>query len=453
MGGMSVEKKHLQVNGGAIMTDENQIRDFLSNGGLLVDRGYTSHEHFAEVSLIHMNGRLYDPLLRRFLNADENIQDMFNTQNYNKYGYVLNNPLMFNDPSGEFIPLLAAAIGWIVSNAAAIATAAAIGAAVGLAAYTVGVLVTGGKWSFVAALKATFWGGISGAVTFGIGSIFSSAAQTFGNALLQAAAHGVAQGTLSLMQGASFKQAFIAGALGSLGASAWGYALNKVGLSQFATSTVGTVAFGALSGGIGAELSGGNFWQGAVIGGVVAGLNHVAHQITDEITKRRQEIVKKAKSHYGSKEWAYDNEKGRFGAGTNKCNLFVDDVLGEAGVYTPDPNGKLAIVGFGTPVTAGQWADPNYNVPGWQVVNSPQAGDIVAISGNLSNATGHVGIMISPTKSIYAEHSIIKISDFGYSSRHFVNYPGNNGYVYRRYVGFPSFNTAVKNSSFKLFGQ
>ncbi|QOR73761.1 hypothetical protein IMZ16_09660 [Cruoricaptor ignavus] len=94
---------------------------------------------------------------------------------------------------------------------------------------------------------------------------------------MQAAAHGVAQGTLSLMQGASFKQAFIAGALGSLGASAWGYALNKVGLSQFASSAVGTVAFGALSGGIGAELSGGNFWQGAVIGGIVAGLNHAMH--------------------------------------------------------------------------------------------------------------------------------------------------------------------------------
>ncbi|QOR72984.1 hypothetical protein IMZ16_05390 [Cruoricaptor ignavus] len=76
---------HLQVNGGAILTDENQIRDFMSNGGLLIDRGYTSHEHFAEVGLIHMNGRLYDPLLGRFLNADENIQDIFNTQNYNKY--------------------------------------------------------------------------------------------------------------------------------------------------------------------------------------------------------------------------------------------------------------------------------------------------------------------------------------------------------------------------------
>ncbi len=258
--------------------------------GLLGFRGYTSHEHFAEVGLIHMNGRLYDPLLRRFLNADENIQDMFNTQNYNKYGYVLNNPLMYNDPSGEIIPFIAAAVAWIVSNAAAIATAAAIGAAVGLAAYTVGVLVTGSKWSLVAALKATFWGGISGAVTFGIGSIFSSAAQTFGNAILQAAAHGVAQGTLSLMQGASFKQAFIAGALGSLGASAWGYALNKVGLAQFASSAVGTVAFGALSGGIGAELSGGNFWQGALIGGIVAGLNHVAHATANRLEKSDLEL-------------------------------------------------------------------------------------------------------------------------------------------------------------------
>lgn len=36
----------------------------------------------------------------------------------------------------------------------------------------------------------------------------------------------------------------------------------------------------ALSGGIGAELTGGNFWQGAVTGGVVAGLNHAMHHIT-----------------------------------------------------------------------------------------------------------------------------------------------------------------------------
>jgi len=93
---------HLKIGNNAIITDKEQIRNYLSDGNLVVDRGYTSHEHFAEVGLIHMNGRLYDPLLRRFLNADENIQDPYNTQNYNTYGYVMNNPLLYSDPSGEF---------------------------------------------------------------------------------------------------------------------------------------------------------------------------------------------------------------------------------------------------------------------------------------------------------------------------------------------------------------
>ncbi|KFF23048.1 RHS repeat-associated core domain-containing protein [Chryseobacterium sp. JM1] len=85
-------------NSGAVITGKSAIAET----SLLVDRGYTIHEHFAKVGIIHMNGRLYDPLLRRFLNADENIQDPANTQNYNKYGYVMNNPMMYNDPTGEF---------------------------------------------------------------------------------------------------------------------------------------------------------------------------------------------------------------------------------------------------------------------------------------------------------------------------------------------------------------
>ncbi|SHF33884.1 FG-GAP-like repeat-containing protein [Chryseobacterium takakiae] len=94
---------HLQVGNGGIIVGKENVRNFIAeSGGLLIDRGYTSHEHFFDVGIIHMNGRLYDPLLRRFLNADENIQDPTNTQNYNKYGYVMNNPMMYSDPSGEF---------------------------------------------------------------------------------------------------------------------------------------------------------------------------------------------------------------------------------------------------------------------------------------------------------------------------------------------------------------
>ncbi|MBA0883035.1 FG-GAP-like repeat-containing protein [Flavobacterium undicola] len=71
------------------------------NGLTLLDRGYTGHEHLQSVGLIHMNGRLYDAKLHRFLQPDNNVQDPNNTQNYNRYSYVLNNPLKYTDWTGE----------------------------------------------------------------------------------------------------------------------------------------------------------------------------------------------------------------------------------------------------------------------------------------------------------------------------------------------------------------
>ena len=249
-----------------------------------------------------MNGRLYDPLLRRFLNADENIQDPNNTQNYNKYGYVMNNPLMYNDPNGEFFVFLGLGVlFW---------KAVIIGAAVGLASYTLGLGVTGNlsKWSIGGALKATFFGAVGGAATFGIGSIFSSSSGTLtaigkalGDAriLVQGAAHAISQGTLSLMQGGSFWSGAAAGFLGHMGGELWGATMKGVGLDKFAQSTMGMVTFGAISGGIGAELSGGNFWQGAVTGGIVAGLNGAMHKI--EVKSPKDIIILNASDGAGGK--------------------------------------------------------------------------------------------------------------------------------------------------------
>lgn len=63
-------------------------------------RGFTDHEHLAESGLIHMNGRVYDPLLGRFLSPDILVQAPYNSQSYNRYSYVWNNPVSFVDPSG-----------------------------------------------------------------------------------------------------------------------------------------------------------------------------------------------------------------------------------------------------------------------------------------------------------------------------------------------------------------
>ncbi len=55
-----------------------------------------------DFGLINMNGRLYDPISSRFLSPDNFVQQPWNSQNFNRYSYCLNNPLKYNDPSGEF---------------------------------------------------------------------------------------------------------------------------------------------------------------------------------------------------------------------------------------------------------------------------------------------------------------------------------------------------------------
>ena len=62
--------------------------------------GFTGHEHLDDVGLIDMNGRVYDPVLGRFMSADPYIQAPDNLQSYNRYSYVWNNPLSATDPSG-----------------------------------------------------------------------------------------------------------------------------------------------------------------------------------------------------------------------------------------------------------------------------------------------------------------------------------------------------------------
>jgi len=63
-------------------------------------RGYTGHEELDNVLLVHMNGRVYDPAIGRFLSADPYVSNIDASQGWNRYAYVTNNPLAFTDPSG-----------------------------------------------------------------------------------------------------------------------------------------------------------------------------------------------------------------------------------------------------------------------------------------------------------------------------------------------------------------
>jgi len=68
----------------------------------ITNRGYTGHEEIEDSGgLVHMNARVYDPTLGRFMSADTLIQDPYDMQTYNRYSYVRNNPLKYTDPSSE----------------------------------------------------------------------------------------------------------------------------------------------------------------------------------------------------------------------------------------------------------------------------------------------------------------------------------------------------------------
>ena len=263
----------LVTQNGIFETQQAIVEEILANG-LILDRGYTGHEHLWAVDIIHMNGRLYDPALKRFLSPDNFIQDPFNTQNFNRYGYVLNNPLLYTDPSGEVFlgPLF-----FILTSKAFI-----VGAAIAISTTMLSNAIAGNPlhWGIG---KAAVIGGLSGFVSAGIGTWADGLGA--GKFLFQAGAHGVSGGVFAELGGGDFGSGFLSGMVSSfissgikglgIKAGIGGKELNGFGESSYFDAAM--IASGGLSGGISASIAGGDFWDGARQGLIVAGLNHVAH--------------------------------------------------------------------------------------------------------------------------------------------------------------------------------
>ncbi|WP_430909501.1 RHS repeat-associated core domain-containing protein [Maribacter sp. 2-571] len=181
------EKRHFDAWGNIVKWtdgDGNDIVGGMAGGGVL-DRGYTGHEHLFGVGLIHMNGRLYDPMLHRFLMPDNFVQEPYNTQNYNRYSYVLNNPLGYIDISGE--SFWRSVGGWFKRNSKIITFVATVAVAV------VATVATAGMASPL--LAGVIVGGAAGFTAGAVGS------WTQGDGFLQGVGNGLVQGAIGAVSG------------------------------------------------------------------------------------------------------------------------------------------------------------------------------------------------------------------------------------------------------------
>ena len=80
--------------------NQSEIETLETDHGDRTSRGFTGHEQFDRTGLVHMNGRLYDPLLGRFLSPDPIVANPADGQQWNLYSYAMNSPLSYIDPSG-----------------------------------------------------------------------------------------------------------------------------------------------------------------------------------------------------------------------------------------------------------------------------------------------------------------------------------------------------------------
>jgi RHS repeat-associated protein len=167
-----------------------------SNIAAITHRGFTFHEELDNLDLVHMNGRVYDPNIGRFISADPYIQAPLMSQSLNRYSYVMNNPLSMTDPSGyswlsrafrgiggfvkrywrEIVAVVVAYYTGGLINVTSFGTAVASGAATGAAYGATVAALYGGNLSavFRSALTGAIAGGIAAGVGYGFRDLFSS---------------------------------------------------------------------------------------------------------------------------------------------------------------------------------------------------------------------------------------------------------------------------------------
>lgn len=296
-GGVVIKRRNYNAWGQPRQNDGTEVTPVAWPSGVH-DRGYTGHETL-DARLVHMNGRLYDPLIARFVSADPFVQDPDNLQSYGRYAYVGNDPLTFVDPSGYFKlkklirAVVAIAVAWyvpqlvssyITSSAGASAAAGSLGAEIGASsAYAAGSAAAGAATS--TSIIAGAAGGFSSALVASGGDLRSAAVGA-----LTGGAFGYA-GTLSASE-SYLAHAGAGCASGALGGGGCGRGAASAVAGKYATNySEGNFVAAVVVGGTVSEISGGKFENGAVTAAFGYLFNHCGPRSGNDCLSRIRESL------------------------------------------------------------------------------------------------------------------------------------------------------------------
>lgn len=252
------------------------------------DHGFTGHEHIDLFDMVNMNGRIYDPVVGRFLTPDPFVQAPNFTQSLNRYAYCLNNPLSLVDPSGyswishNWKSIVSATVGIAVGavtlgTGTTVGIAIAAGAASGAASALTGALLNGSNIGQVA--KATFCGGFWGAISGCLN--YKSADNDFIVSLFK---HAFTQGALEGAQGGNIMHGLYMGAVSALSNKA----LQSKKMDN--ASEAVKIAASAILGGSVDEIGGGKFANGATTAAFSMIFNEIMHS-KQHVWHRNMKII------------------------------------------------------------------------------------------------------------------------------------------------------------------
>jgi hypothetical protein len=232
------------------------------------------------MGLVHMNGRIYDPLIGRFMSADPFIQAPGMLQSYNRYAYVMNNPLNLTDPSGyfSFRKFLGYAVFGIHGGSSTVRTGitmalcsygpATCGAATAMNAYISGASTSQALRSGGVALLSALAFQAAGGVGPGGGVSEEVASRSVERYLAHAAAGCVS----AAIGGGQCGAGAAAGLFGKFASNAIGGIPGQFDAYQFAATVV--------AGGVGSVIAGGKFENGAK----TAAFGYLFNQMSEKYT-------------------------------------------------------------------------------------------------------------------------------------------------------------------------